>query len=369
VRWLVVLLLGCVVHAPRPATRDDLRDALRLGVDYLRAAQTPAGDFTYAYDWIARDTVAGNNLVRQAGAAWVLALAYERDRALAGAVERSLAFFDRGHGTTAGGGRYVRIPGHAGDGIGAVALVALAELAYLRAGRGDLVEHRARLAGYLAFLLAARRDDGLLAGDYASDDGAHSGDPSPYGDGEALLALATAAHQLGGDELRAPLADLARATAHAHGVGSAELKSFYQWGTMAYSELLAIGWPEFRPYAQTVLAMTDWELDVHHLVHRVVHRKRNAAYALEGVIPAYVLARELGDTPRADRYASAVRTILGELVTWQIGAADANAFIRAHEPERRAIGGVQSAHNDPVLRIDVTQHQTHAVMQAIDAGL
>ncbi|MEO6772660.1 MAG: hypothetical protein ABI467_06510 [Kofleriaceae bacterium] len=364
-KWLLVLLLGCSLHAPRPATRDALHDAFRLGVEYLGAAQTPAGDFTYAYDWVAREVVEGNNLVRQAGAAWVLALAYDRDPALAGAVERSLAYFDRGHGTAPGGGRYVRVPGHASDGIGAVALVALAELAYLRAGRGELAEHRARLDGYLAFLLSARRTDGLLSGHYATDDGAHTGDPSPYGDGEALLALATAARELGRDDLRAPLAELARAAAHAHGLGSDELKSFYQWGTMADVELLATGWPEFGSYAKTVLAMADWELDVHH----VVHREHNVAYALEGLIPASVLARALGETARADRYASAVRTVLGELLTWQVGAVGANEFIRAHEPERRAIGGVQNANNDPVLRIDVTQHQTHAVMQAIDAGL
>lgn len=251
--------------------------------------------------------------------------------------------------------------GHVSDGIGAIALVALAELAYLRAGRGDLAEHAARLDGYIAFLLGARRSDGLLAGKYATVDGAHTGDPSPYGDGEALLALAMTARYRGRADLRAPLAELARAAVVGH---AAETKSFYQWGTMAFVELIGSGWPEFRPYAQTVFAMTDWELDV----HRLVHRKSNVGYALEGLIPAAELARTLGDTVRAGKYARAVERLLAKLLRLQIGGATANAFIRGHAPEHRAIGGIQSAADDPVLRIDVTQHQTHAVLQALAAS-
>ena len=341
-----------------PRSREQLAEAYKLGVSYLVAAQLPAGNFTYAYDWVANDIGQGDNLVRQAGAAWMLAVAYERDPALQPAVERSLGFFDRDHGTTADGGRFVRIPGHVSDGIGAIALVALAELAYLRAGRGDLAEHAARLDGYVAFLLAARRPDGMLAGKYASSDGAHIGEPSPYGDGEALLALAMTARYRGRADLRAPLADLAHAAVNGH---AGEIKSFYQWGTMALVELIGSDWPEFQPYAQTIFEMTDWELDV----HRLLHRKSNVGYALEGLIPAAELARTLGDTVRARRYAHAVDRLLGKLLPLQIGGASANAFIRAHTPEQRANGGIQSAAEDPVLRIDVTQHQTHAVLQAL----
>jgi UDP-N-acetylmuramoyl-tripeptide--D-alanyl-D-alanine ligase len=343
-----------------PVSHEQLAEAYKLGVAYLVAAQKPAGDFTYAYDWVANEVATGDNLVRQAGAAWMLAIAYERDPALAPAVERSLAFFDRDHGTTADGGRYVRVPGHVSDGIGAIALVALAELAYLRAGRGDLVEHAARLDGYIAFLLAARRPDGLLAGKYATDTGAHTGEPSPYGDGEALLALAMTARYRGRTDLRAPLAELAHAAVIGH---AAETKSFYQWGTMALVELIGSGWPEFQPYAQTVFEMTDWELDV----HRLVHRKSNVGYALEGLIPAAELARTLGDTARAHWYARAVERLLAKLLALQIGSATENAFIGGHTPEHRAVGGIQSAAEDPVLRIDVTQHQTHAVLQALAA--
>jgi len=360
VLWVAVAFGGCAIEMPPPrsASRDQLADAYRLGVQYLVAAQTPDGDFTYAYDWVADRVVPGNNLVRQAGAAWVLALAYERDPSLQSAVERSLAYFDRDHGSTPDGGRYVRAPGHVSDGIGAIALVALAELAYVRAGHGDIAEHTARLDGYLRFILAARRDDGMLFGMYDTDNGEHTGDPSPYGDGEALLALAMAARYLDRADLRTTIGDFARAAVAGH---AGETKAFYQWSTMALYELIGTGWPEFQPYAQTIFAMTDWELGPHHLVNR----KSNVAYALEGLIPAAELARTLGDTDRATRYASAVKQLVAKLLTLQIGGSTANAFIRAHDPERRAIGGVQSERSDPVLRIDVTQHQTHAVMQAM----
>ena len=76
--------------------------------------------------------------------------------------------------------------------------------------------------------------------------------------------------------------------------------------------------------------------------------------------PAASSSSSLGQVGRS------IQQLLAKLLTLQIGSASANTFIRAHEPDRRALGGVQSAIDDPVLRIDVTQHQTHAIMQALE---
>ena len=363
-RSLLVLVLGVAFSSPEPArlvlSQRELIDSLHRGVAFLARAQTPAGDLAYEYDLSRHRIVPGNNLVRQAGAAWVLALAYAREpAALVDIVERDLSYFDRSHGTTADGARFVRGLGDKSEGLGAVALVALAEIAYLsRAeveGRADVADHRARLNGYIAFLLASRRPDGLLFGKYSTDDGSHFGDPSPYGDGEALLAIATMARRRGRVELRAQLGELAAATRAAHVERRADLKSFYQWGTMAFAELYATGWGEFRSFGTTIVEMASWELDVHD----VLHHHHNEAYALEGLIPAVAMARQLGDNAHARQFESAARTLLRELMSWQV--------VDGLDPH--AIGGVRNAKDDPVLRVDVTQHQMHAVMMALDLPL
>jgi hypothetical protein len=149
---------------------------------------------------------------------------------------------------------------------------------------------------------------------------------SLYFDGEALLALAKAARYLGRDDLRPVLA-----------ASALELASL----------------------APTVVELGDWVLDVHH----VVDRERNTGYAVEGLVHAYVAATKLGDGEHAAKFRDAIEDILAHIMTWQIGAPHANACIR----DVAAVGGVQNAESDPVLRIDVALHQLHAIMLTLAA--
>jgi hypothetical protein len=354
--------------------RRDLEASLRMGLDYLAVQQNEAGDFVYEYDWVNRRVLPGNNLVRQAGATWALALGYARDRSprVERALRRALTFFDRISLTRPSGARFFRLAHTDKGGLGAVALVALSEIDYLRAGglsAEEAASHRQSLDGYVQFLLEAQTAEGLFCAKYTGEAGQPFGPPSPYADGEALLALARMARHLGRQDLRDTLVRTAAATYARHVRDAAaegdsdEIKGFYQWGTMAYFELLETGWEPFRPYAETILDLADWMIDV----HAIRDHRHNTAYALEGLIPAMVVARERGDRAREEKLACAARGTLQELSTWQVGGPVADAFIdRQVEPEARAIGGVQNGPDDPVLRVDVTQHQMHAVMMALD---
>ncbi len=55
-----------------------------------------------------------------------------------------------------------------------------------------------------------------------------------------------------------------------------------------------------------------------------------------------------------------------KLTSWQVGSSVANKYIRSvkHE-DLKAIGGVQNHKKESTLRIDVAQHQMHAVVLAL----
>lgn len=100
-------------------------------------------------------------------------------------------------------------------------------------------------------------------------------------------------------------------------------------------------------------------------VHQVLSRRRNTSYAMEGLACAYRLA-ELGDDEvSARKLRAALQTGLLKLTSWQVGGPLPSAYLRAH-PEYLADcrGGVLEADENPWLRIDITQHQMHAVILA-----
>jgi UDP-N-acetylmuramoyl-tripeptide--D-alanyl-D-alanine ligase len=354
-------------------TRDPIVRSLELGTRFMLAHQKPAGNFDYEYDWLEKSYTDDDNEVRQAGALWGLALLYQ-DRPtseLGAAVERGLAFFDRHSVRTPSGARCVAYPDKASPGIGTVALVALSYIEYLGAARDLAPERRAlhesRLAEYLNQLVASVNADGLWSGNYDPHTCVASGAPSPYSDGEALLTLVKAARYAGHPELRPLIVRTADAGHRLNVVEALErdpdsdtTKGYYQWSSMSFYELATSGWPDSERFGKILLDLADWQIDVHKTLTRV----RNTGYAYEGIIPAYDWARRKRDA-RADKLACVIDLGLGRLLSWQVGGPLASSFTRRVAPgERFAIGGVQNEARAPALRIDVTQHQMHALIFA-----
>jgi UDP-N-acetylmuramoyl-tripeptide--D-alanyl-D-alanine ligase len=114
-------------------------------------------------------------------------------------------------------------------------------------------------------------------------------------------------------------------------------------------------------YAGRTIALAKWMIDV----HQTLQRRRNTGYAYEGIISAYRLAVATGDEAAQQKFRGVCELGLGKLLTWQVGSPVQNAFLRRHAPGvPYAVGGVLNAADDPWLRIDVTQHQMHAIILA-----
>lgn len=361
----------CSIKLDRPT----LDASLALGKKFMLSHQKEAGNFNYLYDWKERTLSAEDNDVRQAGVLWGLSLIYrdQPDPEVLAAIQKAFEFFWQHTRLGEHGGRCIAYPGTSRGSTGTVALVALAHIEVLRVAEGRIppektAMYRGRLGSYLRHLSQARHPDGRWHSRYSNDQCVPGGDPSPYFDGEALLALVKAAKYLGRDELR-PLVLEAADAGHRQNVelalqanaDSDTTKGYYQWSSMAFYELATSGWGETERYGDWVLQQADWVIDVHHILWRT----RNTAYAYEGIIHAYELARTRGEQDRARKYACVVDAGLEKLTSWQVGGPIPNSYLKGQAlNDSLAVGGIQNHAREPGLRIDVTQHQMHALILA-----
>lgn len=353
--------------------RDQLRQSLALASRFLLAHQKPAGNFDYEYDFETKQLSEDDNEVRQAGALWGLTLVHARSPSpeLAAGIEKGLAFFDGISRRARGGRRCLAYAGAAQGGTGTIALVALAYIDYLRARPADMdderfARHRVRLGEYLKQLEKSVRQDGLFYGQVETKSCAPQGEPSPYADGEALLALTKAAKYLDFSELMPTVLRVADAgkklnidAALAEDADSNTTKGYYQWSSMAFYELATTsGLAGARAYGDTVLELADWMIDVHNTLWRL----KNTGYAYEGIVMAYALAAARHDTARVAKLRCVIDVGMSRLVSWQVAGPLASPFAQRGQGDPLARGGVMNDARDPALRIDVTQHHAHATL-------
>ena len=359
-------------------TRATLQESIDGARTFLLNNQKPEGNFNYAYDFVARTFSRDDNQVRQAGALWGLAVLHAANptQATRSALDRGLKFFFDHSRQTQHAGLVVLYPQDEHTRTGTVALVALAIVEYLRADASLSADRgaalRSKLDGYLAFLKAQQRPDGTFSASYSVRAGGATLSRSCYSDGEALLAFCKAAKYLGYKELL-PRIQTATATMVRQYVLEAwrlepdptETKQFYQWGSMSFWECYDAGWPNGEACADAAVAMGSWMIHG----HRTLRRTRNTGYAHEGLVHAFRIARDRKHAAAMADLHYVVDRGLYKLITWQVaGPLQAhNSFLLAN-PTRDplAVGGVMNSRNRAKLRIDVTQHQSHAMLLAAE---
>ena len=374
-----IVLFSCNFDRPEPLNRAILDRSLELGTQFMLNHQKPEGNFTYIYDWVEKTYDSGDNQVRQAGAMWGLATIYNDspNPEVGAAVEKAMEFFIQNSRLTLDGHRYVTYPGANIGATGTVALCALAHIDYLRAARSQITEekfqnYRQLLEEYLGFLISARiqmpPQAGLWHKSYSIAGGYRYGKASPYFDGESLLALIKAAKYMGREDLQ-PIIIASADAGYRHNIqealqedpDSSITKGYYQWSSMVFFEIATSGWHGTEKYGDYVIDLANWMIDV----HETLKRTRNTAYAYEGIIHAYQLAVQRNDTKHIKKFARVIEEGLTKLTSWQVGSPLMNKFIRSHPTDDPlAIGGVQNHRRESPLRIDVAQHQMHAVILA-----
>lgn len=343
--------------------------SIDLARGFLLARQAPAGNFIYEYDFVLDLESYDDNQVRQTATLWSLAMIHlDRPTPETGlAVARGIEFFRRHSMITPEGSRYLAYPGTTSGALGAQALLCMAIIDYLRS---DPPEHLAAmyrddLTEYVAFLWSMRLPEGQFLPRYTYVDGAPRGRPSPYYDGETLLALAAAARLLDRPAWHAPIIASAGRMYQQWTTGPfdedpdvfADMYSFHHWGGMALLEMALGEFDGVEPLVDQAVATSD--------AANPRHLRVNRGSYLEGAISAMQAARLVGRRAAAERLARRCRYVLDSLIGYQVGGPAPNRFIRDNPTDDpRAIGGVQLRPTDSMLRIDITQHQVHALLLA-----
>jgi UDP-N-acetylmuramoyl-tripeptide--D-alanyl-D-alanine ligase len=374
---------------PRRLTREVLLDSLRLGRRFLVNNQKPAGNFNYQYDFVLKELDPGDSQVRQAGALWGVALIhqFEPDAKTRAALDKGLRFFfAHTQPGAAKGSLLIAYPGDRTCDTGTVALVALAIIEYLRErtpfvraeqdGKAKLADgYRAtlneKLDGYLAHLVSMRLPSKHFSQACSLPRRRKLQNYSPYFDGEAMLCLTKAAKYLGRTELVPLIEDSAMTLARDYTAqqwrtnpDSAQTKGFFQWSCMAFWEYQDAGWENAGAFSDYVVGLAWWMIHTHGMLARA----RNTAYAYEGIIQAYRVAEAQRDAAALGELAATIDSGLSRLTSWQVGGPlqSRNGFLRHHPTtDPLAIGGIMNHRRGAPLRIDVTQHQMHAVILAL----
>lgn len=381
-QWRIMAALAAVLsvsvalsaESVNTSLSPDLLDScIDLGSQYLVNSQRPPGNFHYQYDFVNRTDADEDSMTRQVGAVWGLALLYhhEPDDTVEAALRKGLAYFRGLSVNDADKGRRLVYPTAGVSATNAQALICLTLIDYLRA-KPDAFEGREQyekdLEEYLRFLMSLRRDDGRFYPRFWPETGKVTGRPNPYADGEALLVMVKAARYAGRNELKTEALKLAPALHEAYveqalkdDPDSALTKGFYQWGSMSFFEMADAGWEGAERFSRWTIDLARWMIDV----HKTLTRTRNTAYAYEGIVSAHELARRAGDDAAQLKFRAVIDEGLFKLCTWQVGSPVANEYIREHPTEDPlAVGGCLNHASEPYLRIDVTQHQMHALILA-----
>ncbi len=351
-----------------------LEESLELGTQFILNNQKSEGNFNYEYDWIEKELNTQDSEVRQAGALWGLSLIYNNkpNLSLLPALYNAFNFFDN-NSIESGNKKWIVYPNSSYGKTGTIALLSLAHIDLLRnSGHIDKDNKKnleSDLNKYLNFLVSLRKDNGQFYPYYYHDIGVGFGDYSPYFDGESLLALTKAAKYLNKNDLKDLIKESAEAMYDKNIIEALEkepdssiTKGFFQWGCMSYFELYKSGWNDTEKYSYIVINLADWMIDV----HKTLDRTRNTAYAYEGIIPAYELAKLNNDINHTIKFRCVIEEGLYKLISWQVGGPIPNDFLKNHTTDdKMAIGGVMNHRSEPPLRIDVTQHQMHAIILAL----
>ena len=379
---LLVLLVGLDNFSPinlniyykEKLDRSRIEKSLQMAESFLINNQTEQGNFNYMYNFVEKTLDPNDSEVRQAGAFWGISLIYHYNQSKESekAFHQAAQFFlEHTNYSTDSSMAMVAYSANSRGRTGTLALATLAFTEFLRvSGNKDKYpEYVAIHKKYIQAILNILNEEYLFAKYY----NAYTGEPvksmghSPYFSGESLLALIKSARYLGMDHLKPTILRSAEACyetyvveAMAEEKDNNTTKGFYQWGSMAYFEIFTAGWND--SFGNKVMELADWMIHTHHTLWRT----KNTAYAYEGIIHAYEVAKIKGNTINQKKYRQVIDKGLNKLTKWQVNGPQPNVFLKRNPTDDSlASGGIMNSRKDPDLRIDVTQHQAHALILAL----
>jgi hypothetical protein len=353
VLFVLILIAGVFEqYFSIPNPQNKYIQAARLGSDWFLQQQN--NDFLY-YVYDPSDNTHPNlttNQLRESGTLWAVATMgnYFHDARLTQLAQRGFAFFETyfKYDDTRKF-YYVAITPDIKLGYSAFMILTLLQMNHPKKAE--------YLDGFARGITAEQNPDGSLRTFFFSDEVTNEEDYYP---GEALFALMSLYESTHDSRY---LATVERALPYYMNYWNTHPNTaFTAWQTESSVMLYDATYnPAIPPF---VFSMSDYILNYYKPTGTCSGYNVQGSAALadytEGIIAAYTLAHEVGDTKHADCYAHFIREAADYIVSEQL--TDTEEF----PPE--AIGGFVTA-DDDTLRVDRNQHAVMALIEAYTAGV
>ena len=357
----------------QPLDTEELQSTISAAVSWFILDQESNGHFLYEYIPFLDRYSDDDNIVRQAGALYGLGEMTIRDvnnkYDVKETMESAISYFVENTREGEFNGQKFRciLKKETYCSLGAVSLAVI--------GIIDLVEKNPELEGkysdliedYIAYILAMKLDGAGFRGSFYFGKKQNKTE-SPFANGEAFLALVKYYERNPRDEVKVVIDESFDYFRYVY--GEEWDRNFYLWGMAAIKILYQIDIDRRFEYFEFVRDYTDWRME--YYASRRNSTRNNCAY-FEGVISAYsVLYPNISEERRA-YYMEEIDYWLTRISGYQVEEGDLMRLqfnnnkgkkVKLTNPER-AIGGFLTALQEPVLRIDFTQHCLNSYVQKL----
>ena len=355
-----------VTQVPDSVVRASIQD----GVQWLMNAQEKNGHFTYEFLPYEDAYKPGDNIVRQAGALFILSEVARRSSAenkkTADTIEIAIAYFE---GLS---------PLHTYDGdtvacvqktaetqtcmLGATALALTGILGYVEANPSKAAGYKQTIEAYKTFILKSRKEEGGFRDEYRLGTGFREKE-SPFSNGEALLALVRYQHFNGYSEVQTTVD-----TSFTYLKSLPYDTSLYLWMMAALKDMQVLS-PKDE-YVQYAKAFTQWRMN---LLVSSRSTLRNYCASTEGLVSAYSLLEDHSTSVELQSLRHEINYWNQKNLLLQVSASnpyrlitEGGKFVLAKNQNiEQSAGGFLTADEEPTQRIDFTQHCVSSYLQTL----
>lgn len=342
---------------------------ISAGVNWLKQSQEETGHFRYEYMPFMDRYIQDDHIVRQAGAVFILSEAMKLDKNnnfnLKDIVQKGLKYLDE-NSINANFNNYEFRCLKLNEAECTLGGVSLSLIAYL-----NLTEKYPELSDKYAdaiqknlnFILAMNLPQKGFRGSYYLS-GNQSKTESDFYNGEALLALIRYYQKNSDPQIKSVIDELMKYFVDYY--SKSWNNNFYLWGMAAIKDLYKID-PR-REYLEFTRDYTTWQISGYKDKR---DSGRNVCAYLEGIISAYsVLETDLNESEK-EAYLEEINFWLDQSKSLQTKSGDKmNIKINREKTRKlglrnkiRSVGGFLSGFNEPVQRIDFTQHCFSSFLQ------
>lgn len=349
-----------------PLTDAEMREIISEGISWMQSAQEENGHFAYEYVPYEDRYSVDDNIVRQAGALYILGEAVRREKDIDGideTIEKAISYFETLSKTGTYDGKTFRCIVEKTTSkrckLGATSLALIGTLSYVDAFPEKKTEYKHLIEDYRTYILAMQKESGGFREVYRTDTKTPLEKESSFANGEALLALVrTYTYEESGD-----VKDAIDAAFNYLKVQPYDA-NLYLWIMAAVKDMETF-WPSdvYTTYARE---FTKWRLD-----YGVKHpRTRNYCAYAEGLAsaasilknePIYTaLRREIDIRNRSHQALQLTDTDTMRIIQTPDGLA-----LKTLETPGLALGGFLVSDAEPSQRIDFTQHCLASYIQTL----